>query len=192
MRLLSKFNHKTNSLDFSHNNHNIVHFGRFEAIKNGVNTVKQGASKLIGQGAKAAATAGDDVADVAQATQQQLSPQHIAALTSLAEDARTYRQGKWGKAGVIANVGMMAGTPLMLAPLFMEDANTKAVKAMRAEDKKRELMGLKPLAATPQMIAEDAAKAASSAFSYSQDNTRVINMTPKYILPGELPSGSLR
>lgn len=182
MRLLSKF---------SSTDYNISHFGRLDAIKGGVNTLKNGASKLMSGGAKTVAQAGNEVVDAAK-TAQQLNPQDIAALTALAQDAKTYRQGKWGKAGVIANVGMMAGTPLMLAPMFMEDANTKAVKAMRAEDKAREARGLKPLAATPQMIAEDAAKVASGAFSYSSDDTRIVNMAPKYILPGELPVGSLR
>lgn len=175
MKLLSKFSNNAPTANFN---------GLMRMVGSAVKGMAKPAMQNV-----------DDVGKAAGATATALSPAHVQELTKLAEDAKNYRNGNWNKA---FTVGTVAGVPLMAAPLVMPDANTRAVQSMRAEDKRREAMGLKPLAATPQMIAENASKAAevlpnkAPNFSYSLDNSRIVNMTPQYVLPGELPANSLR
>lgn len=91
--------------------------------------------------------------------------------------------------------GSIAAVPLGFAPMFLKSADTKAVENMRRQDEVRESIGLKPLAATPQMIAENAQKAAKSAIntiSNSASGIRVTNPAGAMQPPPPLPPGSMR
>lgn len=91
--------------------------------------------------------------------------------------------------------GSIAALPLGFAPMFLKSADTKAVENMRRQDEMRESIGLKPLAATPQMIAENAQKAAKSAINTISDSAsgiRVTNPAGAMQPPPPLPPGSLR
>lgn len=96
------------------------------------------------------------------------------------------------KAGFIdkaAGIGTLAVIPTTIGSMLLPDANTRAVQSMRLEDKAREAKGLKPLAATPQLIAEQAEKA-KNAVSKTVGNIRNTNPAPNS-LPGPLPPNSL-
>lgn len=89
--------------------------------------------------------------------------------------------------------GTLASIPVGIAGMVVPGADTRAVNAMRAEDKIRESRGLSALAATPQMIKEKAAQAGQMATNTMSNNgTRVTNPVTNMRLPGELPPNSLR
>lgn len=90
-------------------------------------------------------------------------------------------------------VGTLASIPMGIAGMVIPSADTKAVNAMRAEDKLRESKGLSALAATPQMIKEKAAQLGTRATNTVSDaGTRVTTPVSNMRLPGQLPPNSLR
>ena len=56
--------------------------------------------------------------------------------------------GFWGKAAPIMEAVGLATLPAQLLPMFVENRDTKALKAIRAEDKRRLASGLLPLPMT--------------------------------------------
>ena len=121
-----------------------------------------------------------------------------AAVKQLVEDAKNWRQGKWGKIGAAGSLLMGLGTVPMLAGMVMPDASTRTLQQMREEDKMREKKGLRPLTQTAQLLqqkageAVDAVKAGGQAVSDKFNGIRTVNPNPNAILPPDLPPGSLR
>lgn len=194
MRLLSKFE----------DNRDFVYFGNPPSrILKAASGAKRKLSKLVNSnpGVKKVK---DSVVSTVQGITGLGVPADQQAVREMIEGAQNYRNGWMGKAMAIGTLGMGAATLPMAAGMITPDATTRAVKAMREEDKIREAMGLVPLSQTPALLAEKVseatgkAKAAESiappttSVSYSYDNTRIVNMAPRRILPGELPPNSLR
>ena len=92
------------------------------------------------------------MAKAAQPATNALEAGNLKDLQALADDAKAYRQGGWGKLGVVANTAAAVGTPLALAPLVMESADVKTTKKLREQDLQREAQGLPPLSKTVDMI----------------------------------------
>lgn len=121
-----------------------------------------------------------------------------AAVKQLVEDAKNWRQGRWGKIGAAGSLLMGLGTVPMLAGMFMPDASTRTLQKMREEDKLREQKGLRPLTQTAQLLqqkageAVDAVKAGGQAVSDRISGIRTVNPTSNTILPPSLPPNSLR
>lgn len=87
-------------------------------------------------------------------------------------------------------VGGLASIPLTVGSLAIPSADTRAVEAMRKQDAAREAKGLKPLAMTPQLIAEQAQKAKNAVSNTIGDiRTTLPTQTPQ-IPP--LPPNSMR
>jgi hypothetical protein len=92
----------------------------------------------------------------------------------------------------ILGIGTLASIPFGLASLALPSADVRAVENMRKMDLAREAQGLKPLATTPQMVAEAAQKAKQSAATTSTVNGVMTANPAPTKLPGELPPGSMR
>lgn len=88
-------------------------------------------------------------------------------------------------------VGTLASVPIGVAGMVVPNADTRAVESMRKADAAREAQGLKPLAMTPQLIAEKAAAMSPKTMSSTVGDIRTTNPAPA-MLPGDLPPGSLR
>lgn len=174
-------------------------------VKQAGNAVQKVAKPSVADQAKQAQLAMQAIQNGQRPTPEQVAALQTAMSGKLEafgnKDIEAFRQfmqdnsnNFWVKANAIGNMGMWAGLPFAALPFIAADASTKQLQKMRTEDKMREAMGLPPLA-TNTKLAETAlptaSKAASTAFSYSTNNTRVVNMSPKYILPGELPANSL-
>lgn len=99
------------------------------------------------------------------------------------------------KAGLLDKAlafGTLASIPIGIGAIAIPSADTRAVNAMREEDKMREAKGLSQLAATPQLIKEKARQAPEGATNtMSNGATRVTNMNPNQIPTPSLPPRSM-
>lgn len=183
MKLLARFNTPYNA--------NVSNFNLVTRIASGAKEAVEQAGNLVKKGTTAVKEGVENVLPAKPV----IAEKDVKALKSLSEDAQNYRNGIWGK---LAAGGTALSVPMMALPMVSKDANTKALEKMRAEDKARELAGLAPLAATGQLLTErldriknPVATANAVSNTFSQGSQRVVNMAPKYILPGELPPNSL-
>lgn len=162
-------------------------------IKSTANAVQGAVKTVVKKGAKNSA---DDVAKAGVGVADDVAK----AVPGTPEKANKFFGGNTAQglpqAGMLDRalaVGSIGAIPLSLAPIFMPNADTRAVQAMRTEDKIREARGLNQLAATPQLIAEKAKEAQNMATNtINSMGTRVTVPNTNMLLPGELPPNSLR
>jgi len=100
----------------------------------------------------------------------------VSLAEAMTEAQKLHNTSKWGNR---LNAAMIATTPLTLAPVVMKGADTKAIEAMRLEDKRREALGLPPLA-TNKQIAQTQAQ--PTGFSKTNGDVRIIDLTPSNIV----------
>lgn len=149
------------------NQSNTVSFMLPRALINGIQEIGEqvprlmNATKGIGKGA-------------VQATQT-ATPTLAEAMT---EAQKLHNTSKWGNR---INAAMIATTPIGIAPLFLKDADTKALEQMRKEDARRQALGLPPLAINKQ-LREKEQEPVPTGFSRSNGDTRIIDLTPEHIL----------
>lgn len=131
--------------------------GEFNAFTDGVKAVGTQVKKIkfpakLAQVKQGVATGMQGIRKTVAPAASAIEPGNLKDLQALADDAKAYRQGTWGKLGVVANTAAAVGTPLALAPLVMESADVKATKKLREQDLQREAQGLPPLSKTVDMI----------------------------------------
>jgi hypothetical protein len=95
------------------------------------------------------------------------------------------------KAGLLDRAlafGTLASIPIGIGAVALPSADTRAVNAMRTEDKAREAQGLPQLSATSQLLKE---KAQQMSQTMNNGATRVTNMNPNQIPAPGLPPRSM-
>jgi hypothetical protein len=115
----------------------------------------------------------------------QLATRVKGAPAAVVDSVTTATTPKAGFLDRAIGIGTLASVPLGVSSMVLPDANTRAVESMRKADTVREAAGLKPLAMTPQLIAEKAAQAAQAG------SVRVANIKSNRIPTPDLAPGSM-
>lgn len=203
-------------MPYTYMNSPTADFAGVPFLRKAVGTINSGASKVASAVPEAVATVQDGVDAVKSNFPRRLKKSQVkdvpvvdAAVSKVPDTPAPVKKKGWGekllggdtqegipKAGLLDKVlaaGTVASIPMMAAPLFIPDANTRAIQAMRTQDAAREAAGLSQLAATPQMIAEkaEAAKTALSNTFSNSEGVRVTNPPSNIIPPPPLRPGSM-